>query len=401
VHKVSIIRALDVLALGGLIAYAGDREIACRRRAAFLGELASIPNLRLAARDAVAEKLRLVGRFFRADACILVCRRADSRGYALHRVVGSQPFAQPPCLLTESAARALLELPEGLPVAWGARRSHYGPAAERCCRKLQNLLEAPHFATVPYGRAQQAAGRLYLVSSRHSLARTDLWLLAQSAERIAAVAASYAALDALKREAASAERRRVSRDIHDTTIQPYIGLKYGLEALYRKLEPQSELARHVKELLEMSSASVDEMRGYVAQLRRGEAALPEPALPAKLRAQRDRYRALWGIDVKLRVARELQLGDRLSLEAYQLACEALSNVCRHTRATRAFVSLRRAGQSLVLEVGNERCPESPTQPFTPRSIAERACALGGDVQVNLDADGHDVVRVCVPMRGEL
>ena len=115
------------------------------------------------------------------------------------------------------------------------------------------------------------------------------------------------------------------------------------------------------------------------------------ALPA------DRYRALWGLEVDVRLARDLQLSERMAAETYQLACEALSNICRHTRATRAFVDLRRIDSALVLEVGNERCPESPTRPFMPRSIAERASALGGGFDVRLDAHGHDVVRVSMPI----
>jgi hypothetical protein len=37
----------------------------------------------------------------------------------------------------------------------------------------------------------------------------------------------------------------------------------------------------------------------------------------------------------------------------------------------------------------------------PRSIAERAMSLGGKVQVRINNEGHDVVRVTVPLDGGL
>jgi hypothetical protein len=36
-------------------------------------------------------------------------------------------------------------------------------------------------------------------------------------------------------------------------------------------------------------------------------------------------------------------------------------------------------------------------PLMPRSITERTMALGGQVQVRLNNDGHDVVRVTIPL----
>lgn len=397
----ALLRALNLLVLGGVLAYAGGREIASRRRATFLGELNSVSDLRASAQDALAQKLRLLCAFFGAEGCILLCRNPDSGEYAMYRVaLSKESIAQPPTRIAESAAKALLELPDTLSIAWNARRPHVDEAAEQC-RRLANLLEAAHFATVPYRRQQQIAGRLYLVSDRHTFTRSEVAFLALAADQVATVVDCYAVLDELKLDVARAERSRISRDIHDSTIQPYIGLKLGIEALYRKLNPRSAMARQVKELLEMSALSVEDLRGYVAQLRGGKASAPDGGLPDRLRAQADRCRDFWGIEVELRLARELQVNDRLAAETYQLACEALSNVWRHTRATRAFVELRRNDASLVLEVGNERCWDSPTQPFTPRSIAERASALGGEVEVRLDNDGHDVVSVSVPMQAGL
>ena len=371
-------RLRTLLPLAALLAAAraGAREAAARR-VAFLGEMKNAFSMRLSAQDALAQKLWLTCRFFRADACLLVARQSDGDQWAIHRVAHSKAGGESPTPISEEAAAALLEAEEQ--------------------GRLADLLETVRFAAVPFRRRQRVVGRLYLLSAWRAFGRSEVQLLGRAADCISIAVDCHAMLDELKLDAVLAERRRISRDLHDSTIQPYIGLKYGIEALYRQLDPRSRLARRVKELLETSSSSVDELRSYAARLGDGQAGATVRELPVRLRAHAERYRALWGLDVDLRFARDLQLSERMAAETYQLACEALSNVCRHTRATRAFVDLRHVNGALVLEVGNERCPESPTRPFMPRSIAERASALGGDFDVRLDAHGHDIVRVSMPM----
>lgn len=394
--------AANLLALGTLFAaytaaYTARRTLQSRRREAFLAAVNGIANLRLSAEQALAEKLERLCEFFAARSCILLCRSVDSSGYVVHRVrpsANGNPHTA--TRLGDTAARALLQLPEGLATAWNAERPQGGRLGA-ACRRLANLLEAPCFATAPYLREQRIAGRVFLVGER-GFSRRQVALLAEVLEEIGAVVDFHAALDELKGAAARAERSRISRDIHDTTIQPYIGLKFGIEAFYRGLDPASPMAQQVRELLELSSTSIEELRAYASQLRDGDGAPHEAALPARLAVQAERYREFWGIEVGLRIAEELPHADGLGAEAYQMACEALSNVRRHTSARRAFVVLRCDAESLVLEVGNERGEASPAQPFVPRSIAERAAALGGTLKVKLNAEGHDIVQVTVPIQ---
>jgi signal transduction histidine kinase len=393
--------SMNLLVLGTLFAaYTGRRTFQSRRREAFLGEVNGIANLRLSAEEALVEKLHRLCDFFAARECILLCTSSDSSGYLVYRVRGNgESAAQAATRLSDAAARALLELPDGLATAWSGRQTEGGRLGA-ACRRLANLLEAPSFATVPYTRDQQIVGRIFLVAERSRFTRRDLGLLTEVVEQVNAVVDFHAALDELKRGAARAERSRLSRDIHDTTIQPFLGLKFGIEALYRGLDPGSPVAQQVKQLLDFSSTSVEDLRNYAAHLRGGDGVPREQALPTKLQTQAERYRAFWGIEVDLRIAPDPPVSGELAAEAYQMACEALSNVRRHTQARRAFVAVRCDGACVLLEVGNERSADNPARPFTPRSIADRASALGGRVDVMLDAQGHDVVQVSLPMQAK-
>jgi signal transduction histidine kinase len=392
----ALIRPVYLFLLGYMIAYWGGHEISLRRRLGLLGEIAGMANPRLGVDYAVRQSLRRVLEFFEAPACILV--RPRSGGYAMYRVGAAQSqAAQAPESLTEESARALLELPATAAISWDPERPTADVAVNKICMRLANLLEARCFASVPYGQKEGASGRVFLVSQKRCFSAAEVEFLAQVVDQVSAAVHNLELLDELMRNAAQLERSRISRDIHDTTLQPYIGLKLGLEALQRRLEPGTPAAAQVKELLEMSALAVSDLRGYVARLRANKPEWPGEHLVAGLRAQIGRYRDFYGIEVELRCEAAMQLTDRVAGEAYQIVCEALSNVYRHTKAQHAYVELRSEADTLHIEVGNERDPEVATRAFLPRSIAERAAALGGHAEVILDRRGQDTVRVSIPL----
>lgn len=393
----AVIRPVYVLVLGYMMAYWGEHELTLRRRLQLLGEVAGLGNPRLGVDQALAQKLHRLLGFFAADACVLVCARGNPPQYLMYRAVaGDAQSGIAPQPLTERSARALLELPAALSLAWHEDEPQPNGAIEAQCRRVANLLETSRFATVPYHERGAMPGRLYLAGGRRpfSLAETDF--LRQAVEQVATAAENVSLLNELMTNATQLERARLSRDIHDTTIQPYIGLKLGLEAVYRSLERGSPVARQVKELLDMAAAVVQELRGYVARLRDNAPGWAAEHLLSGLSEHIGRYRSFYGIDVELRADSVARLSDRVAGEVHQIVCEALSNVYKHTAAKWAFVELRCDGQSLAIEVGNEHEP-GLKEPFVPRSIAERARALGGTTEVSLDNGGHDIVRVAIPL----
>ncbi len=70
---------------------------------------------------------------------------------------------------------------------------------------------------------------------------------------------------------------------------------------------------------------------------------------------------------------------------------------RHTRSAQATVTLACHHDQLCLSIANDVTPGTVPVPFTPRSITERAAALGGDVHIEWPAYGGTVVRVDIPL----
>jgi signal transduction histidine kinase len=78
-----------------------------------------------------------------------------------------------------------------------------------------------------------------------------------------------------------------------------------------------------------------------------------------------------------------------------MVAEALSNVRRHTSASAAAVRVAAGDGRLDVTVANDSPPGEA--PFYPRSIADRAAALGGTVRVDRPAAGGAVVHIRIPL----
>ncbi|MBO0687124.1 MAG: ATP-binding protein, partial [Candidatus Dormibacteraeota bacterium] len=98
---------------------------------------------------------------------------------------------------------------------------------------------------------------------------------------------------------------------------------------------------------------------------------------------------------------EMECSAEVQEAVYRIAQEALANVIRHARASSVSVDLG-AGEDgrLVLEVaddgvGFDGCLEQPGH-LGQRSMAERATALGGRLEVASRAGGGTTVRAEIP-----
>jgi signal transduction histidine kinase len=111
----------------------------------------------------------------------------------------------------------------------------------------------------------------------------------------------------------------------------------------------------------------------------------------------DRFSDATGLSVVVEAATDIPIDDRLAGELFQMVVEGLSNVRRHTNARHATVALSRRARYLSLRIENEGTQGIPYIPFTPRSMAERAAALGGRLRVEPRSDKGAAVVVEVPV----
>ncbi len=406
-----LLRPIYLIVLGYMIAYSGGSELVLKRRLALLKEVNRLSNPRFGVDQTIDSIMGQVSAFYEADSCLLVM--AEGRGHVarLCERRNSHPSVRAESLTPETAA-ILFGLPPTAAVAYNrARRwSVRGALAFACdvetnerldglreaSEALADMLGTQSVVTLPLVRQGKATGRMFLTSDRHRFYPQDVDFLRQVVEHIAPVIENIRLLDRLATEAAEQERQKISRDLHDSAIQPYIGLKLGLDALARKVAPGDAISADIEELIRMASDQISDLRSLVGNISRGEREREEnTGLVPAVRRHAAKFTEFYHIKVDVRAETELRINDRLAAEAFQILREGLSNIRRHTRAGSASIDLACAGDQFIMKIGNDGAIDS-TEAFTPRSITERATALGGRTLIE-QADGQTVVRIEIPL----
>ena len=338
---------------------------------------------------AIAELLRAcVG----ADMCLIAIAESGGHGGIL---VGTH---EAPLELGSIASQALLNLP--------AEALVFGPpliqhsATQQAAAAVAAL--APRsglnsFMCLPTSAAGLNA-RLCFASARRAFTSAELAELTGLAEQVGRIMESIHFGARLAMDLARHERRQISRDLHDSAIQPFIGLKLGLEALRRRLRGHDHLVKDLDYLIAIAGAGVGELRDYVGELKAVPASSAAGSLASKVRWQAEKFGALYGIKTTVIASDELLISAAMQHEVVQIIREGLSNIRRHTSAKRAAIRLRHRRETLLLGISNDNGGREPSA-FRPRSICERAEELGGRVRVR-QRNGHTVVIAELPCSNE-
>jgi signal transduction histidine kinase len=415
----TLIRPVYLFALGYMIAYWGGHEMLLMRKLRLLQEVNNLWNPRLGVDHAVGTNLDRLLEFYDAvagDSCLMVLRRPTvPPKFLLYSAARRQPGqAAVPNEITANTAQALLRLPETVGAVWhnatGLRwpiyRAYVAIDLERGaptenhrdeCAALANLLDTPTFVTVPYTQRDGTVGRIFLASSALSFGQADIHFLAQASEAVSVVVENMSLMEELISRAAEHERLKISRDLHDTTIQPYIGLKLALDALQRDAGPDSPIASRVAELVDMAGMTIRDLRSYTTSLKE-QTPMPGEFLVSAVKKQAEQLGRFYGIAVDVQCDISAPLNGRIAAEVFQMISEGLSNILKHTSAKAASVQILCENSMLLLKIGNAAGENIPAAgEFTPRSISERVQALGGTTYVERGADGYTTVHLMVPI----
>jgi signal transduction histidine kinase len=273
---------------------------------------------------------------------------------------------------------------------------------------VAGALEAGTYLSVPIFNRQQPVGRLYVIGGAQRFDNSAMDFVLQFMDHVTPLIENIRLVDNLASDAAEQERRRIGRDIHDSVIQPYLGLQLGIAALAQKLEAgNTDVLIDVKELLALTNQELAEMRRYVWGLRSGEERL-DVLLPA-IQRYAARFSSVTGINVEVKAHGKVAVNDRLAAELFQIVTEGLSNVRRHALSDDARVDITCNEGMLLLEIKNRRPRVNGNLDFgnadnsdghvsfTPHSISERVALLGGETRVSVDEKNYTVVSVGIPL----
>jgi len=148
------------------------------------------------------------------------------------------------------------------------------------------------------------------------------------------------------------ERRRIARDLHDSTGQALTALKLELAGIERELASRHpQLARRLAANIESARQISDELRTISYLLH--PPLLDELGLGSALRWYMDGFQKRSGINVQLEFSGEARLAPEMETMLFRVVQECLINIHRHSGSATASIRLVQAGGHIVLEVEDE------------------------------------------------
>lgn len=201
------------------------------------------------------------------------------------------------------------------------------------------------------------------------------------------------------------ERRRIAYDLHDGLAQLAASAHQHLQAYDYRHRPRPPLEQEeIDQILAVTQQAVQEARRVIASLR--PIALDDFGLGVALRRQVEYLRAHgWQIAYRDGLKGE-RFPPTVETALFRVAQEALNNVRKHARTTRATIDLARAGESLTLRVRDEGigfAPEAAREDGAPgeriglRGMHERVNLLGGTLHVTSIPGSGTQVTATVPV----
>ena len=209
------------------------------------------------------------------------------------------------------------------------------------------------------------------------------------------------ALAARMQTAREEERARVAREIHDQLGQALTAIRIDLTVLLPKApanaEPNLQRQETVFRLLDEAIHSV---RRIATDLRPG--VLDDLGLAAAIEWAVEEFQARTGVEGYVRLPdADIALDAERATALFRILQEALTNIARHAKATRATVRLAKEEGNLWLEIRDNGGGIREEQLAGGRSLGilgmrERAILLGGELNISGSPENGTTVKVRIP-----
>jgi PAS domain S-box-containing protein len=194
------------------------------------------------------------------------------------------------------------------------------------------------------------------------------------------------ALAARVTSAREEESKQLAREIHDEFGQALTAIKLDVSWLASKLRTEEEAVRgKVQATLALIDSTIACLRNIASRLR--PKMLDELGLVPAIEWQVEQFQKRTGLKCEMVCSTDVsRIGPEQATAVFRIVQEALTNIARHARATRADVSIYEECGDLIVEIRDNGVGIAPERVHDIKSLGllgmrERALAVGGNVTV--------------------
>ena len=275
-----------------------------------------------------------------------------------------------------------------------------GEALERWTRPYEwlQLDELPLIFLV------MAVGLIWFSSRRYLEAKRQLQLRIAADAKLAETLTENQRLALKYVDMQEHERKTLARDLHDELGQYVNAIKLDAVSIREAAEDRPEISATAHTVIANADRVYEVLRGLIRQLR--PVGLDELGLAAALENCANEWRLrLPATQIEMVCGADLDaLAETRALVLFRLVQEALTNVARHSSATRVKIEISRAGSAPGIDIsiadnGRGADLSAHRNGLGLIGMRERVAALGGSFAVSSvnDAAGFEV-RAFLPLR---
>lgn len=204
------------------------------------------------------------------------------------------------------------------------------------------------------------------------------------------------------------ERRRIARELHDSTGQDLAWLSMSLSQLQRQTQKSDAAsAGKISEMLQIVQKVLAELRTISYLLH--PPLLDDMGLSSAIRWLVDGFVERSKVQVTIDIPENLErFPPDLETAVFRVVQECLTNIHRHSASTTASIRLERSAETLTLEVADRGrgIPEEKLSGTTSggvrglglRGMRERVRQFGGEIEI-VRLEPGTLVRTQLPVRG--
>ena len=204
-------------------------------------------------------------------------------------------------------------------------------------------------------------------------------------------------------DAQEEERGRVARELHDGISQILVGIRYALDTARRRLRAGDMRAADTLDSgIENLAGAIQEVRRISRDLRPG--VLDDLGLGPALKALTEDFGKRTGIEIEFdTVVFRNRLDDDAKIALYRVAQEALTNVERHSGASKLSIDVRGHARGATMRIADNgrgldqsQADRTPSSGLGLRNMQERMEQLDGNLRI-LSSKTGTVIEATVPL----
>ncbi|MEA1959328.1 MAG: GAF domain-containing sensor histidine kinase [Chloroflexota bacterium] len=240
------------------------------------------------------------------------------------------------------------------------------PLTREQCRAVQEIIGAKTMVGIPLFVRDRYAGSILAFTTQENVTPQDiepLWFLSNQAKIAIFNAYLYQAEKKMREDmgfylklvnkAQEEERKRIARDLHDDTTYELVSLS---RRLHRLMSVKDESPERIGPLLNEAQQDIDRIlegiRRFCQELR--PSILDDLGLIPALEWLASEFTSQSGIDIAVTMSgTHRRFNPDAELAMFRIAQEALWNSCRHSGASKAWVSIEYYNGKVIMRAGDD------------------------------------------------